>query len=280
MSAINFRNAANTAWTAFPAVNPLKVRLADNSNWLDETNQTAKFAIRNATDTGWIYHSASPPPPSFPSALTFSRNDLEFHYSNTLTNSDPAQYMQVVMTLNTTNFFNTMTRADGHIIMALNPRGQSHVFAPNGTRDHCGPVIRNGEYVFDEARGFIILRNGQLMAEHWYAGAGAGLTDLGYGFNPITNPIFTVRIRGGYRTGSLGDRMEIDVFSGTTTAGPLLTGASIGWGWDWNGQHRFLLGAIGYFVEPATTGCVETSAAGASVGSTIAISNFAMTLHS
>lgn len=214
---------------------------------------------------------------SFPSSLTFTRNDLDYLYSDVKTSSVNTAYNELIITLDTTNFFNTVTQPNDHIIFAFDTTGDSSVIDPGtGTRDHCGPIDRHGQRLFDQARGFIITRSGQLYAEHWYAGAGLGLYDMGFGFDPLNalNKIFTVRIRAGYRVGIYGEKMEIAVFRGTTTTGTLLKGGSVPWGWDWTGSHRFLLGAIGQFVSPNDTGCIETSAAGPSVGATIGISNF------
>jgi hypothetical protein len=214
---------------------------------------------------------------AFPSDLTFTRNDLEFLYSEVKTSSVNTAYMEIIMTLDTTNFFNTMTRSDGHIVFAFDPVGDSSVYS-GGTRDHCGQIVRHGQPLFDQARGFTLLRNGQIYSEHWFPGAGAGLTSLGYGFDPLVNKIFTVRLRAGYRSGTYGEKMEIDIFNGTSTSGSVLTGSTVSWGWDWSGSHRFLLGAIGYFVDPSSTGCIETTANGASYGATIGISNFSFNI--
>lgn len=214
---------------------------------------------------------------SFPSSLTLLRNDLNFIYSDTKTSSDSSKYMEIIMTIDMSSFFSTMTNPDGHIVFALDPIGDSSVFS-GGTRDHCGQILRNGQPLWDQARGFIIKRNGRMYAEHWYAGAGFGLDDLGTPFNPLVNTVVTVRLRAGYRVGPYGERMEIDVFNGTNTSGTLLAGSSRSFGWDYSGNHRFALAGIGYFVDPSSTGCIETTANGASYGSTVGISNFSFNI--
>lgn len=218
--------------------------------------------------------------PSFPSSMVMTRNNLEFLYSGYKTTSASTGYMEVIMTLDTSAFFNLATNTNDHIGVALNTAGDASVFAPDGTRDHCGAIIRHGMPLWDVARGFIIFRDGRIWSEHWYEGApagtpGFGYTDFGYCFNPLLVPVFTVRIRAGYRVGTYGERMAIDVFAGSGTGGTLLAGLESPWGWDYSGNHRFtLFGIATGFVAPSATGCVETSAAGSAYGATVGISNF------
>jgi hypothetical protein len=224
-----------------------------------------------------------PTPPTstnFPSEMTFSRNNLDFFYSDILSNSTPNSYIEIVLTLDTSNFFNRVIDDGGHLVFAYNLSGESHVIDPaSGTRDHCGPIIRHGRTLFDQARGFILLRNGTLAGEHWQAGKAFGVHELGWGFDPISNPIFTVRIRAGYRDGNYGNKMEIDFYKGTSLTGSRLTGASLPWGWNWTGQHGFAFGAIGPFVSPNDTNCSETTDAGSASGAKIPISNFSIRVY-
>lgn len=219
--------------------------------------------------------------PAFPTSMTMTRNDLEFVYSGVKTSTVNTAYMEIVMTIDASNFWSFLPNSNDHMVFALDPVGDSSVVAPNGTRDHCGQILRHGEPLFDQARGFILAKDGGLLAEHWYQGAGFGLYDMGFGFDP-TNPInhiFTVRIRAGYRAGAYGERMEIDIFRGTSTAGTVLTGGGVSWGWDWSGNHRLVLGAIcTNFVSPNTTGCIESTRLGNSYGATVGISNFNFTI--
>lgn len=223
--------------------------------------------------------------PAFPSSMTMVRNNLEFLYSGTKTTTANTAYVELIMTLDTTNFFNLATGADDHIVFALDTAGDSSVFALDGTRDHCGQIVRHGVPLWDVARGFIIKRNGVLAAEHWYAGKpagtpGFGLFEFGVAFNPLSIPVFTVRIRAGYRVGTYGEQMEIDIFNGTSTASPLLTGGAVPWGWDWTGQHKHAFAAIAAgFQDPNITGCVESSALGSAYGATIGISNYSFNVY-
>lgn len=213
-------------------------------------------------------------------SISLTRNDLDFVYSSTVSRvAEP--WVEIVLTVNCTNFFNYSTHPISHLVFALECRGDSSVYYSNGTRDHCGQIVRNGMPLFDGARGFIIDRAGNLKAEHWYDGAGFGLYDFGYTFNPLTTSLFTVRIRAGYRSSSsFANYMSMEIYSGTSTSGTYLGGGGVPWGWDWPGSTRFAFGGIGAgFISPNDTGCVETSAAGPSVGATAYIGNFSMTLN-
>jgi hypothetical protein len=272
MPSFKIRNASNTGWIDGATASGMRIRNASNTGWLNKTGTLSGVSVRNSANNNWLTFGSV-----FPSALTFTRNDLNFLYTETKTTTDPGKYMELIMTLDTTNFFNIMTRPDGHIVFAFDPSGDSSVFS-GGTRDHCGQIVRNGQPLWDQARGFILLRTGELMAEQWYPGAGFALESLGTSFSPLTNPVFTVRLRAGYRIGPYGEKMEIDIFNGTSTSGSILAGSTKVWGWDYSGSHRFSLAAIGNFVDPSTTGCVETSAAGSFAGATIGISNFSFNM--
>lgn len=218
--------------------------------------------------------------PTFPSSMTLTRNNLEFLYSGYKSTSASTGWMEVIMTLDTSSFFSIATNSNDHVGIALNTDGDASVFAPDGTRDHCGPIIRHGMPLWDVARGFIIFRDGRIWSEHWYEGApagtpGFGYTDFGFCYNPLINPIVTIRVRAGYRVGTYGEKMIMDVFAGSSTSGTLLTSLLAPWGWDYTGNHRFtLFGIASGFVQPALTGCIETSAAGSAAGATVGISNF------
>lgn len=257
------------------------------SDSLSEGVESIVIQLRTGSVVGPVVNTASSvtindtsTTPSFPSSMTMTRNNLEFLYSGYKTTSASTGYMEVIMTLDTSAFFNLATNSSDHIGVALNTAGDASVFAPDGTRDHCGPIIRHGMPLWDVGRGFIIFRDGRIWSEHWYEGApvgtpGFGYTDFGFCFNPVIMPIFTVRIRGGYRVGTYGERMVMDVFAGSGTGGTLLAGLESPWGWDYSGNHRFtLFGIATGFVPPSATGCVETSAAGSAVGATVGISNF------
>lgn len=240
------------------------------------TDSTVGLVVATAATVTVVDTSGAP---ELASSLLFTRNDLDFVYSTVRTSAVPS-YMELVLTLDTTNFFTLATNSTDHVVLALDTAGDSSVLFA-GTRDHCGPVERHGERLWDVARGFIIMRSGQMYAEHWYAGGPSpafALLDLGVGFNPLTTPVFTVRIRAGYRAGTYAEQMEIDIWAGTAVGGTFLTGGSVAWGWDWSGTHRVAVAGISNFVSPNTTGCVETSAAGSAYGATVLLSNYSLTL--
>lgn len=278
----DFSGGANSGSVTISSNSGTIVRTLTN-DFTTEGSETIILHLRTGSIAGPIVATAatvtvtdSSIAPDFPSSIVMERNDLEFVYSGVKTSSVNTSYMEIVFTLDTTSLWDKLPYATDHIVFALDPRGDSSVFAPNGTRDHCGPITRHGSNLFDEARGFILDRAGNLKAEHWYAGSGFGLYDMGFGFDPLNalNKVFTVRIRAGYRNGTYGERMEIDIFRGTTTGGIVLTGGSVPWGWDWSGQHKFALGVIcSDFVSPNSTGCVESTRLGTSYGGTLGVSN-------
>ena len=223
--------------------------------------------------------------PTFPSSMTLTRNNIEFLYSGYKATTANTGYMELIMTLDTSNFFNLATNAQDQINIVLNPDGDSSVVAPDGTRDHCGQIARYGMPLWDVSRGFIFFRDGRIWAQHLYPGhpvgtPGFGYNDYGFCFNPLLIPIFTVRIRGGYRVGTYGEKMTLEVFSGSGLGGALLTSLEVAWGWDYTGYHRFaLFGIATGFVSPDSTGCIETSAAGSAYGATVGISNFSFNVY-
>ena len=253
-----------------------------------EGSETIVIQLRTGSVAGPVVATAatvtvtdSSTSPAFPTSFVMEKNDLEFIYTGIQTSSVNTAYMEITFTIDTSGLWSFLPYSTDHIVFALDPRGDSSVFAPNGTRDHCGPITRHGVNLWDEARGFILDRAGNIKAEQWYAGSGFGLYDLGTHFNPLdpSNYVLTVRLRGGYRTGVLGERMELDIFRGTNTSGTLLNSSSLSWGWDWNGQHRFALAAIcSDFVSPNSTGCVESTRLGTSYGGAMSISNFNFTV--
>lgn len=259
-----------------------------NNDVTTEGTETIIIQLRTGSTSGPVVATASTvsvidssTTSTFPSSLTFTRNNLEFLYSDYKYSSASTAWMELIYTMDTTNFFNVATDNDvDHIVLAaLDPRGDSSVYY-GGTRDHCGQILRHDQPLWDGARGFILFRSGRFASEHWYDGAGAGFGTDSFGFNPVTNPIFTVRIRAGYRAGTYGDKMEIDIFQGTSTAGTLLTGQTEPWGWDYTGQHRFAIAAIASgYVPPESTGCIETNAAGSKAGATIGISNLTFNVY-
>ena len=278
----DFSGGANSGSVTINSNTGTIVRTLANDG-ITEGTQTIILNLRTGSIAGPIVATAATvtvndtsTAPSFPSSMVMERNDLEFIFSEVKTSSSPSSYMEITFTLDTTNFWNKLPNPNDHLVFALDPIGDSSVFAPNGTRDHCGPITRHGKNMFDTARGFFLTRSGNLVAEHWFIGAGFGTFDLGPAFDPLNalNKVFTVRIRAGYRTGTYGDKMEIDIFRGTSTSGTLLTGGEVQWGWDYIGQHRFAIGAICLnFVDPNNSGCIESTRLGVSYGATLGISN-------
>lgn len=255
-----------------------------NNDGLTEGSETIIIQLRTGSTSGTIVATASSVTVgdtstsfTFPSNVTLSRNDLEFVYSDYKTSSNSSSYIELQYTMDTTNYFNKATNdAVDHIVLAaLDPRGDSSVMYSNGTRDHCGQIARHGQPLWDGSRGFILFRGGRMAAEHWYDGAGIALGVDGFGFSPITHPVFTVKIRAGYRTGTYAESMELWVYQGTSTAGTLLANIYVPWGWDYTGNHRFAIACIASgHVDPSATGCIETTAQPAVTnGATLAISN-------
>lgn len=258
-----------------------------SADGLTEGSQTVVISLRTGSTSGPIVATAtsvtvvdSSTTPSFPSSLTFTRNDLEFAYSSVINSTNPDAYAELICTFDLSNFWTKATSSFDHFIIAFDTKGDSSVFAPDGTRDHCGQIARNGQPLWDEARGFILYRDGRFSAEHWYAGKpagtpGFGIFDFGSTWNPVATSVFTVRMRAGYRSGTYGEKMEIDYFAGTTTGGALLGGGLVPWGWDWTGNHKLAIaGIMSGFISPNDSGCIETSAAGPGAGAVIGVSNF------
>jgi hypothetical protein len=283
------RNSANTGWygsTDVPIVHPpygtlLSTYCSGVDKWgiyADGVGGTYTALIAaNSVDCGYS------PPETFGNIL-LSQNDLDFRYAVPRTSSNPISFSEITFTVDCSNFFNYATNADDHMVFCLDPTGTADTFAPDGTRKHCGAITRYGSKMFDQGRGFIINRAGQLYLEQWFPGkpvSGPGspggfvVEDYGFAFNPLTNTVFTVRIRAGYRTGTYGEKMEAYIFAGTTTGGALLTAFDAPWGWDYTGSHRFCFGGISMgFVAPASTGCVEKATAGPANPATLVVSNY------
>jgi len=283
------RNSTNTGWygsTAVPPVYPsygtlLSTYCSGVDKWgtyADGVGGTYTALIAaNSVDCGYS------PPETFGNIL-LSQNDLDFRYATPRTSSDPLSFSEITFTVDCSNFFNYATNADDHIVFCLDPTGTADTFAPDGTRKHCGAITRYGEKLFDQGRGFLINRAGSLVLEQWFPGkpvsgpgspGGFGVIDYGFAFNPLTTTVFTVRIRAGYRDGTYGEKMSVDIFAGTSVGGTLLTGFTASWGWDYTGSHRFCLAGISMgFVPPASTGCVEKATAGPANPAALTISNF------
>lgn len=199
----------------------------------------------------------STPSKKTPTQLTLALNDLDFYYLLSRLSLSASRHNDLVCTVDSSRFF---SEGANHMVFALDCSGGQGSYNP-----HCGPIVRNGQNLFSEARGFIIFSDGAVMAERWNGTGMPGLvavsnTSSGT-LDPSVHPVFTVHIQAGYRAGGFANRMHIEVRQGITVDGPLLFDGEVagdGWGWDWNGTHRAAIGGIGtHFVSPNDTGCVE-----------------------
>jgi len=196
-------------------------------------------------------------PKKKPTQLTLACNDIDFYYLPVRTGLVATSHADLRCTVDCSQFF---SKGAHHIILALDCTGGQGSYNP-----HCGPIFRNGENLFAEARGFIIFEDGLVMAERWNGTAMPVLVTVdntaGAVFDPSAHPIFTAHIKAGYRVGGYADRMHIAIHQGITTDGPVLFEGEVagaGWGWDWSGSNKAALGGIAMgFVPPSATGCVE-----------------------
>jgi len=196
-------------------------------------------------------------PTKKPTQLKLALNDLDFYHLPARTSVVATHHADLRCTVDCSQFF---SRAADHMIFALDCTGGQGSYNP-----HCGPIFRNGENLFGEARGFIVFADGMVVAERWNGTAMPALVTVantsGAVFDPMVHPYFTVHIQAGYRLGGYANRMHITIHQGITVDGALLfdgevTGA--GWGWDWSGSSRAAIGGIAMgFVPPSATGCVE-----------------------
>ena len=192
-----------------------------------------------------------------PTQLTLDINDLDFYYLPPRLSLSASRHSELTCTVDCSWFF---AQGANHMVFALDCTGEQGSYNP-----HCGPVYRHGQNLWSEARGFIIFADGTVMAERWNGTAMPALVTVantsGAVFNPALNPVFTVRIRAGYRAGGWANRMDLAIHQGITADGPVLLAGEVAgeaWGWDWTGVHRVALAAIGWeFVTPNDTGCVE-----------------------
>lgn len=249
------RNATNTGWLDATTVSNISFRNSTNTGWLSKTGGLAAIDVRNATNSGWINIPFAAPPPAT-TQLALVTNDLDFVYTGYLTSLSEPAGVEYVVTTDSVNFY--ANNAD-HIVYALDCYGNA---GDPGTL-HCGPILRRGENLFTKARGFIIRKEGAegvIYAEHWDPSFpnGFALSAPLISFSLSSYPVFTTRLRAGYRSGALANTMSIEVFGGTSTSALSLLYTTVPWGWDWFGSHRAALGGIALgFVSPNSTGCVE-----------------------
>lgn len=254
MAAFNIRNASNTGWIDASTASGFNIRNATNSGFI--TSALSKVSVRNATNTGWITFGSPPAPPV--TQLTLAVNDLDFYYLPTVVGSDPDATIDVRCTFDTTNFYSKATSGTNeHIVVAIDLDGEQ-----GSNNPHCGPIYRNGRNLWANGRGFIIFQDGSVFAEQWnstFSPGGMIITNTsGSTFNPTTTPVFTIRLRAGYRSGFYANRMQFFIYEGTNISGAVKFSGEVAWGWDWTGNYPGVIAAIGNnFKKPADSGCIE-----------------------
>lgn len=224
-----------------------------------DPSETIIMQLRTGSTSGAVVATASTvtvTEAGAPTQLSLATNSLDFVYTPTVTSTSSSVSNDMRVTVDTSAFY---VNGGNHVAFALDCQG-----VQGSNNPHCGPILRRGENLWANARGFIIFGDGTVWAEQWNSTFSPGFkTDMvntsGVAFSPAANPVFTVRIRAGYRTGVWANTMRLDVYAGTTIFGTLLySGIASGWGWDWTGSHLASLAAIASdFVKPADTGCVE-----------------------
>lgn len=246
-----------------------------------EPNETLLIQLRTGSTVGTVVATSTVVTVTAPpvTQLTLAQNDLDFYYLPVENSGLPTTYMDLICTLDTTNLFNQATGSFDHLVFALDCNGTSGANNP-----HCGPILRRGESIWVNARGFIVFRSGVVMAEHWNGTFSPGLLTItnttGGTFNPLATPVFTVRILAGYRTGTWAEQMYIQIRQGTSGSGALLfNGTAPGWGWDWSGSHKVAIAAIASgSIPPGNTGCVEDLGPRNAPGAVLPFSNFDLRL--
>ena len=230
------------------------------SDGLAEGSETIVIQLRTGSTAGPIVATASTVTVTETAVtqLTLAQNDLDFYYLPAKTSSVATAYNDLICTVDTSAFF---SNGADHVAFAIDCQG-----VQGSNNPHCGPILRRGSNLWANARGFIVFGNGTVMAEQWNSTFSPGLSPplpnaAGGTFNPATTPVFTVRIKGGYRAGIWANTMTIEIRQGTSLFGTLLFSASVPWGWDWTGSHLAAIagigGAVNGFVRPVDTGCVE-----------------------
>lgn len=230
------------------------------SDGLAEGSETIVIQLRTGSTAGPIVATASTVTVTETAVtqLTLAQNDLDFYYLPAKTSSVATAYNDLICTVDTSAFF---SNGADHVAFAVDCQG-----VQGSNNPHCGPILRRGSNLWANARGFIVFGNGTVLAEQWNSTFSPGLSSplpnsAGGTFNPATTPVFTVRIKGGYRAGIWANTMTIEIRQGTSLFGTLLFSASVPWGWDWTGSHLAAIagigGAVNGFVRPVDTGCVE-----------------------
>lgn len=224
-----------------------------------DPGETIIMQLRTGSTSGPVVATASTvtvTEAGAPTQLSLVSNSLDFVYAPLVTSSTSVVTNDMRATVDTSAFY---VNGGNHVVFALDCQG-----GQGSNNPHCGPILRRGENLWANARGFIIFGDGTVWAEQWNSTFDPGfkkdmVNTSGVAFNPAATPVFTIRIRAGYRAGPWANTMRLDVYEGTSIFGTLLySGIADGWGWDWTGSHRCSLAAIALdFVKPADTGCVE-----------------------
>jgi hypothetical protein len=223
-----------------------------------------------------------PAPASASGTISFiNNNDLDFIYTSPqATTWDSRYHNDFVCTVNPSTFF---ANGGNHIVFAFDVEGEQGTNNP-----HCGPIIRNGDNLWANGRGFIIFGDASVQSERWNSTLSPVVTSVsssaGTGWNATTaKQTWTVRITAGYMTSEqYSTRMRIRIYAGTSTAGTLMfdgqTAESSQWQWYYSqSDRRMAMGGIGPgFVAPSSTGCVEQKISRAAANANFAYSNFAL----
>lgn len=188
-----------------------------------------------------------------PTSISLAQNDIDFFYKE-ISASGTEAFLRFQGIIDTTNFF---SNGGDHAILAINAEG-----GQGSNNPHCGPIIRNGENLWQDARGFIIFANGAIWAEQWNGTSSPGFLTItnqsGNTYNPAVNPVVHFRIDGWFRTGTLANNMYITLRANSSGGAILFQGVAPGWGWDPSTSYRAAIGGIAAgFVAPSATGCVE-----------------------
>lgn len=287
MSDISFRNPANNGWTSLSTCTNVYLRNADNTAWIDKSSLRSDIHARSLDNTSWITAVAPYVPPN-PYTLTLAHNDLDFIYSSVIPDVPTGNELRFSFDLNFGNFFTAC--AGGHIPFGINMVWNT----PNNV--HCGPIIRNGNLIFTDARGFIIAlpatcsafglpTSDGVLFEYWNNSTtpalGVVTRTAGSGLNPLTNTNIHIKIDGWFHGTIYPNSLFITITDNVTSA--LLFQGVAGLGWDHQATYQSFVGAIGTASVRVTSSlsppCVEPSgpAPGGSPTAYAVVSNMTQT---
>ena len=224
-----------------------------------------------------------PAPAATSGTISFlNNNDLDFMYTSPQPGTwDSRYHTELICTVNASTFF---ANGGNHLVFALDTEGGQGTNNP-----HCGPIIRNGENLWANARGIIVFGDATVQSERWVSSVSpitAGISSTaGTGWNATTaKGTWTIRINAGYIGGAqYSTRMRVRIYSGTSIAGTLMfdgqTAETTTWQWFYaQSNKRAAIGGIGPgFVAPSDTGCVEQKVSRTAAGANFAYSNYTLT---